>query len=133
MAELVPLGQDQQRVGAGERLVVRPMVGHAIAQQAARVLKRFGIVDPNRGPGGEQLLNYYQRWSFTHVVGSRLEGQPPHSEASILETLAEMLLHSRNQVAFLPAIDFFGSPQQSEIEIVILSAVNQRLHIFGKT
>ena len=44
MTEFVPLGQDNQRIGPGQRLVIRAMVSHAIAEQPSRILERLGQV-----------------------------------------------------------------------------------------
>src|SRR5437867_10974868 len=48
-AELVPLGHDEERVGAGEGLVVDAMVGDALAEDLARLVQRLGVV---AGDGG---------------------------------------------------------------------------------
>src|SRR5216684_4287048 len=40
MTKLVPLREYQQRVGALERVVIRPMVTYAIAEYLARILER---------------------------------------------------------------------------------------------
>ena len=48
-----------------------------LAEDALRLVHRFGIVGAHRGTGLPQLLQQAAAGGFAHVVGIRLEGQAP--------------------------------------------------------
>ena len=83
LAELVPLGDDRERVGALERVV-------AVLAEVRRVARRCplatcvasGSYACTFAPGREQPLDDRDRRRLAHVVGARLERQPPHARSS---------------------------------------------------
>ena len=86
LAELVPLGDDEQRVGALQRVVgVLGVVDLAALKIRCATVARFGIERAHLGAALEQALDDRNRRRLAHVVGARLEREPPHGDRLALE------------------------------------------------
>ena len=80
--ELVPLGDDDERVGALERVVVRRRVGRSGRPRRRRAsCMRHRIVRDDGRAALEQLVDQRERRRLAHVVGLRLEREPPDRDA----------------------------------------------------
>ena len=132
MAEFVPLGEDDQRVGRGQRLVVGLMIGDPVAEDAPRAFERLGIVRAHARARRQQFLDHRERRRLAHVVGARLEGQPPYREGAAVKVGAEVLLDALDDEPFLAHVDVVGRAQQREVEVMLGGAMDQRLHVLGK-
>src|ERR1051326_2558721 len=93
-AELVPFGDDEERVGAFEGIVVAPKITDAVAEDFLRLVHRLGVVRLNRGAGLEERFGDDDRRRVAHVVGSGLEREAPQREGFALERSEEHTLNS---------------------------------------
>src|SRR5689334_3296799 len=89
-AELVPLRDDEQGVGVLERLVVGPVVRHAVAEVRARLGERLRVVDRELRAAREEALDDGDGRGLAHVVGAGLEGEAPDREAPAVQVLPEL-------------------------------------------
>ena len=103
-AKLVPLGHDQQRIGAVDRLVVLAMVADPVAEHLAGDFHRLGVVRLDLTTRRQEVFDQADRRRLAHVVGARLEGQTPQTERAALERPVVELLHLVEQPALLPVV-----------------------------
>src|SRR5215470_14234920 len=74
-AELLPFGDDHQRIGALGAIVCAIAIGHAV-EHALRLLHADGIIDAHLRAHVLQRGDQRDRRRFSHVVGVRLEREP---------------------------------------------------------
>ena len=102
--ELVPLGDQRDRVGAGRPPRRRIAVRHAGGQRRARVGHGHRVVGPHDGAGLQQPLDDLDRLGLAHVVGVGLEGQAEHGHDLAVERPQRLVDHG-HEVAGPLAID----------------------------
>src|SRR5439155_10321930 len=90
--ELVPLGDEGHRVGAGGGAVGRVAVFDGDRQHAARVGGGHRIVDAHDGAGRAQPRDDLDGFRLAHVVGVGLEGETEHGNAAAVHGV-QCLLH----------------------------------------
>src|SRR3954464_7896698 len=82
MAILVPIRDHDQRVRALERLIVSLSIIYSVAEQTPRMVEGSRVVRTDRNTLAQQRIDERQRRRLTHIVGSGLEGEPPHRDAT---------------------------------------------------
>ena len=93
-AVLVPLRQEQHGVGARRRLVgIVGVLDLDLARAWRSCALRLGIDPDDLGARPHELARHHERRRLAHVVGLRLERQPPEGEPLALQVLAEDVLH----------------------------------------
>src|SRR5262245_22148158 len=92
LAELVPLGDDRQRVGAVERVVALVAQSDAAVEQPLRDRPGGRIVRLHARALVQEQLDDRNRRRLAHVVGSRLERKSPERDRAAGQ-IPEMLLH----------------------------------------
>src|SRR6056297_2104148 len=83
VAELVPLGEDEHRVGPVHGLVLVGGKGHMVfhvLQAPGGLFHGLGVVGPKMGAGGGQVAYNSDGRALAHVVGVGFEGQPQNGQ-----------------------------------------------------
>src|SRR5947209_19057976 len=87
-AELVPLGDDDQRIGAIRRRI--GVLGKLdTGEDLLGLLARHGIERRDLGSALDQRLDNRNRRGIAHVIGVRLEREPEHADALATALAAE--------------------------------------------
>ena len=97
VAELIPFGEDQQGVSTRERVVIDRAIGNPVTEDPTGVFDGLWIMGADRGSRGEQFFDNNDRRRFAHIVGARLEGEPPNGEAAPFEVRPEVSFHAVGQ------------------------------------
>src|SRR6266542_3321304 len=105
-AELLPLGEDRERVRAVERGKRRIRIADARerGERAFRRGHRNRIVRAHGCAAREQFLDQNPAWSLPHVVGVRLEREAPDGDASAGEFSPESREDLSRENALLPGV-----------------------------
>src|SRR5690606_11023645 len=135
-AEGFPLGHQAQRVGIDGRLVLafddlQLLLGEpGLGEFAAGRVNGHRIEGPHLGAGGDQAVDQHHARRFAHVVGARLEGQPPDREGTAAEVAAVVGGNLVEQGVLLLLVARFNRLQQLGFEVDLVSDVDQRLDVF---
>src|ERR1051325_6091124 len=116
-AKLVPFSQNQQSRSAVQRVVAPVRVLDAVAENFSRLFHRLRMEGLDPRALAQQPLDDVDRRRIAHVVGARLERQPPNGESQPVQ-FAEMSFH-------------FGEEQTLLALVYLLHRVQQRPSGFG--
>ena len=127
-AELVPLGDDGQRVGAGQRVVTPRRQRHLVAEDLPRHVHRRGIERLDLRAGRQQPVDDDDGRRFAHVVGARLERQAPDGDRLALER-AEMALDPLGQPHLLRFVHRLDGLQDTEVVVLVGGELDDGLDV----
>src|SRR6188474_3411983 len=133
-AELLPLGDDGERVGAGERLF-GALGKHEISALpvcAPRLGHRDGIVGAHSRAGRPQRVHQRAARRLAHVVGIGLEREPPERKCSTGKLAMKVAVDLLEQHALLTLVHGLDRGEQTRVEAVLACAVYQRLDVLRK-
>src|SRR2546423_2347146 len=130
LPELVPLGDEHERIRTGGHLVRVLPIFH-FRQQHLRALDRGRVVSANFGAGSEQDARNVDARRLAHVVGVRLEGEPKQSDDATGQLLEQLAQHVDDYHA-LVAVDLHHGMQQSRVILVAFGYRGQGSDIFRK-
>ncbi len=101
------------------------------SKMRSRHRRRRRIVGLHRRAAREQPLDDRNRRRLAHVVGARLERQPPHRDRPARQ-IAEVLLDLVDQPLLLQVVDVFDRAQNLEVVALVGGRLQQRLRVLGK-
>ena len=132
LAELVPLGDDGQRVGAGQRVVALVAERDAVAEDAAA--PSWSPPDRRRGrsrpaASSPSMITIAGASRMSSVRGLNAS---PQTAIVLPFQAAEVRLHLGDQPLLLRVVDRLDRVQNLEVVAVVARRLEQRLHVFGK-
>src|SRR5713226_4959438 len=130
-AELVPLRDNNQRVGA-RREVIRISRVLDLGQLDSRTFHRGGIVGPNLRAGSEQHPRDIDARGLTEVIGVGFESEAEEADDSVVQAL-EAFAKLVDDEHPLVAVDVHDGVEQLGVVVEALGQRRERLHILGKT
>ncbi|ABA49950.1 hypothetical protein BURPS1710b_2989 [Burkholderia pseudomallei 1710b] len=140
--EFLPFGDDDERVRARERVVgrideceTRERIGPVVQierEHAPRLVERDGIVRAHRRAAREQRSDQASARRFAHVVGVRLEREPPDSERAARQIGAVALFDLVEQHVLLCVVHVLDRLENPERLTVFARGANERLHVLRK-
>src|SRR5688572_11614868 len=133
-AELLPFGEDGERVGASERLfgAVGKHEISALPVDAPGLGHRDWIVGTHGRAGRPQGVHQRAARRLAHVVGIGLEREPPERKRSAGELALKVAVDLVEQHALLTHIHGLDRGEQACVEAALARAVHQRLDVFRK-
>src|SRR5215510_2121633 len=90
MAERLPFGDDQERIGALDATVVARSKLNAAAENLLGFVHRLRIVCGNGCAVGNQAFDDLDCRGVAHVIRSRVEGKTPHPESLVAKAALKM-------------------------------------------
>lgn len=132
--KLLPFRGEDQAIGPFKRFVSVSAEDkvRSLAIQAAALVHRLGVVSADPRPGLPQPFHDGAGGRGAHVVGVRLEGQPPQREGAPGEVVAEMAEDLGKEEALLRFVALLDGVEHRGIEADLLCGADQRLQILGK-
>ncbi len=138
-AEFLPFGDDHKRVRADQRVVGRVdqlqpaqrlgIVAEIEREDAVRLVERDRIVRAHRRAARQQRGDQTPARRLAHVVGIRLERQPPDREAAPAQIRAMDRLDLVEQHVLLRVVDRLDRFQDAQRVAVLARGADQRLHV----
>ena len=132
--ELLPLGADDQRVGAGQYRLRRAHQHQFcfVRIEVLGFLHGFGVERAHAGAGGPQFFQQDPARRIAHVVGVGFEGQTPQGESPAAQVAFVERVDTLEQLVLLPLIDRFDRLQQIAGAVRLFGTVDQGAHVLGK-
>jgi hypothetical protein len=138
----LPLGHDDQRVGAGQgferpggvadALHVVRRVGQVEGDHAAGLSRGNGVVGMDAGARAQQCLDQDAAGRVAHVVGVGLEGQAPKGEMAARQVLPVARQDLVDDDVLLLVVDGFHRFEHAQALAVLAGGAHQGLHVLGK-
>ena len=127
MPELIPFGDENQRIDAFSHFVGRSRILD-VRENLRDGILRHRVVRLDRGSLGEQVLNDQQGTSIPNVVGIRLERQAKNADRFPVQAV-QSLLDACQEVGSLGIVDVDDFFHEAKIVSVFLGRFEQSLNV----
>ena len=131
-AEFAPLGDQQEGVRAGERLVGVAGVGDSVLKLVLGLFGSDGVVGGYGGSERHQGFGNDQGGSLAHVVGLRLEAKSPHGKVLAAKVCTKMSLDLGDHDALLGVVDRLDGFEDAHGIALLLGGAGQGLDVLGE-
>jgi len=128
-AELVPLGADQERIGAVEHIVHIVPVRDTVAKRPARRFDSLRVVARYIRPFLQQVLNDDVGGRLTRVVGTGLEGEAPHRDRPAVHVAPKVVGRLHGEAAALLVVHVEHGVENAEVVPFLPPFPRQRLYV----
>src|SRR3990167_8766184 len=130
-AKLIPFGNDQERIGSFEGVVIPAMIAHPVGKNLPRLFHRLGIIGLDASSRFKQGFDHDNGRRVPHIIRAGFKGKSPDGEGETGQILAEMALYLFYQDTLLPLVDPIYGPEQRHLKERLAHA-DQRADVLGK-
>jgi hypothetical protein len=128
-AVLIPLGHEQQAVGALKDSVGILVEHDTIAEQLTATLECHRIGGPYLGPAREKPFDDIERGRLAHIVSPGLERETPDRKDLAVEIFPKLALHPAHKNSFLRLIDLQRGSNRAQVHTTAFAEMERS---FGK-